>query len=340
MATQRFAFASNYAGIDPGTTQRLPSTSLFTIDSEDRWRDYPEARSLGSNRNADAYNFTIYKPEALLSGYFTRLAITEVAFPWVIGNVNRRTSTIVVGWADSSGTYSQQIALPQGFYTPARLASTLQTVVRSLSPSLAAFTITYGVEGYGSDVVDSPVFQYRANGGIGVSVWFNPLPYNSSAYPYPSTSKQLFDVLGFTELNQQPLATSAGAVGGFTYCQAVRYIDICSSALTYNQALKDGTSQPISRDSLCRIYVSDSNAQSSVPCSSASFSPPGCTPTTIYRQFSTPKSIQWAPNQPIPGVVDFQVYDDTGVLLTQNVPDSAGVANRTDWSMSILVSEN
>lgn len=338
MATQRFAFASNYAGIDPGTTQRLPSTSLFTVDSEDRWRDYPESRLL-EGRNSDPYDFSIYKGEALLNGYFTRIGLTEVVFPWVIGNVNRRTDRVLFGWSDPSGTFSQLLVLPQGFYTPARLASTLQTLVRALSPYLAAFTITYGIEGYGSDVVDSPIFQYRANAGLSVSVWWEPLPYNSSAYPYPSTSKQLFDVLGLTTLNQQAFATT-GAVSGFTYCQAIRYIDITAPIITYNQALKDGTSQTIVRDSLCRVYVADSaSMQSTVPCSSASFCPPGCAPTTIYRNFATPKYVQWAPNQPIPGVVQFQVFDDTGAPLSQSVPAAAN-GNRTDWSMTLLVSEN
>jgi hypothetical protein len=160
----------------------------------------------------------------------------------------------------------------------------------------------------------------------------------SSAWPYPDTSRQLFDVLGLSQVNTVP---EGNAFGGFTYCQATRYVDIVSPQLTYNQALKDTGSQKVMRDSLCRIYLIDpSNIQSTTLPSSATFCPPGCAPTTFYRNFATPKQIQWLPNQPVVGNLQFQVYDDEGDILTLSSVIPSVPPSRLNWSITLLVSEN
>jgi hypothetical protein len=85
------------------------------------------------------------------------------------------------------------------------------------------------------------------------------------------------------------------------------------------------------------VYLADANnaGANTVPCENEAFTPPGCAPTVIYRNFSTAKQIQWAPNQPVAGFLQFQLYDDNGETL-------AGVGGLTglDWSMTLLVSEN
>jgi hypothetical protein len=100
---------------------------------------------------------------------------------------------------------------------------------------------------------------------------------------------------------------------------------------------------------LCRIYVGGApSVQSTVPSTDVAgagmpvtFSPPGCAPTTIYRNFTEAKQIQWIPNQNIPGYLQFTVYDDTGALLDESlvtgVPGEIGTYS--DWSMTMLVSE-
>jgi hypothetical protein len=99
-------------------------------------------------------------------------------------------------------------------------------------------------------------------------------------------------------------------------------------------------SQTIARDVLCRVYVADAQGQQSTTVASAStFCPPGCAPTTIYRDFAMPKQIAWTPNQPVPGYLQFDVYDDTGALLSESDPFKAG-ANNCPWSMTLLCSEN
>jgi hypothetical protein len=59
-----------------------------------------------------------------------------------------------------------------------------------------------------------------------------------------------------------------------------------------------------------------------------------------------PKQIQWIPNQNIPGFLQFQVYDDNGDLLDEAISETVDDifrlrgAGATDWSMTLLVSEN
>jgi hypothetical protein len=314
----------------PAITVRPASTALLTIDSEDRYQDYLDARE----NPTSPYNFSIRKNENLMAGFFTRLAVTEVNFPWTIPNINLKTYTIQISF-DVGGalTALQPVAIPLGFYTPARLASELQATIRFLYPaSLSAFTMVYGTNG----VFTQPQFYYATN-VAGTTVSFDPVPYNTSTYAYPPQTKQLFDLLGFRDSNSNLQASASGA---FTLCQPIRYVDIVCNQLTAVSALKDNTSQPIVRDMLCRVYLGDGGGtgQSTVAPDASGFCPPGCAPMTIYRNFTSPKQIQWLPAQNIQGYLQFSVYDDAGDLLSNSI--AQGSYNSTDWSFTILVSEN
>lgn len=345
-----------YSARDTAITQRPTSTAILAIDSEDRFATYDDNRLAGlGSRNESPYNFTISRSESLMNGFFTRLGVTEVVFPWVIPNINRRSNSIVVGYRIGAGpTAINTLTLDEGFMTPSQIASTIQTIIRSYAPQLAAFTMTYGIQTTGAFPQNLPVFEYKTNDA---TVEINFAPISPFVYPYDyARSKQLFDVLGFSTENT---SMKVNGMGGPTYCQSIRYIDIVCSQLTYNQPLKDTMSQEIARDVLCRIYVAGGpGEQSTVLPSSSTFCPPGCAPTTIYRDFAQPKQIAWIPNQPVPGYLRFEVFDDMGVSLTvfDNFPYPASSFfpgpppppppeklygfNKTNWSMTLLVTEN
>ena len=341
-------------------TIRPPSTSLLTIDSEDRFKSYDELNAASAipiaALNATPYNFAIRKSESLMNGFFTRIGITEINFPWGIPNINEKSRQIRVFWQGPAtpATAIQTITIPEGFYTPFELAAAIQAEVQNLSVDLVAATVNYGIEN------GTPCFTYQS-GGVNPGdpvMAFVPMINGSADYPYPNTTKQLFNLMGFTDLNL-PLAISG--LGQYTFCQFTRYVDICCFQLTNNQALKDQTSQTIARDALCRIYLGDALTPGNIPVSlkdgsgnpipNPAFCPPGCAPFTIYRNFTIPKQIQWIPNQPIPGFLAFQVYDDSGQLLSEILPPTtvtplppdAAYQNQgtyLDWSMTMLVSEN
>lgn len=326
-----------YASRDVGLTQRLPSTSLLAIDSEDRYTNMNDARNIGATANPATltpYSFTIIKNESIMNGFFTRLGVSEFVLPWTIPNVNPKTSVMYVSYNSGGGVVQNAITIVNGFYRPAELATAIQIAVRALDPSLAGFTIAYGVN-------NLPAFVYATNSATTIA--FSPVQTNTNIggpapyYPYDAARvRQLFDLLGFTS-NNQILALSGN--GGTTFCQAINFVDVVCLQLTANQGLKDTMSQVVARDVLCRVYLTG-NDVSNVPASSATFCPPGCAPFTVYRNFSQPKQIQWLPNQPVQSSLKFELYDDMGDILTTSDPFAAAGATRTNWSMSILVSEN
>ena len=330
--------------------QRPPSSALLCIDSEDRFADYPAKRAASyTDINGSPYDFQITKRESMMSGFMTRLGVTEVVFPWVIPNINLYTNKILFKWAIGAGAINQvTIELNVGFLTPSQIAAGIQGAVRQAVPALPNFTMTYGQ-------TKNPNFEYAGNPGVlGSLVGWDPLPYNSAAYPYDSSTKQLFDVLGFSQagglsnsvVQDAENATNAYDIGGAyylyggdTFAQSIRYIDIVCSQLTYNQGLKDTMSQKVARDTLCRLYIAEDGGGDLVRSEpqDATFAPVGTFPMTIHRQFATPKMIQWTPNQPVPGGLRFEVYDDAGNNL---VGASAQIEQLSDWGMTLLVTEN
>jgi len=324
-----------YSARDSAITQRPTSTAILAIDSEDRFTDYDDARRVrGLNRSP--YSFSITKSQSLMNGFFTRLGVTEVVFPWVIPNINQFTSQMNVEYDVGAGPQDDVIDLEIGFYTPSMLAAAIQTAVRNLDPGLANFQMTYGIQTIGlAYAVQRPIFEYGFTVPGPATIAFSPL--SGTALYADRRRKQLFDILGFSAANEV-LDNAEG--GNDTYCQSTRYVDIVCTQLTANQALKDTMSQTVARDVLCRVYVGDAaGVQSTTLPSASTFCPPGCMPTTIYKDFSQPKQIQWIPNQPVPGYLQFDVYDDAGNSLSDLVPGGA-LGNGANWSMTLLVSEN
>jgi hypothetical protein len=321
-------------------TIRPSSTALLTIDSEDRYATLAQA----SANPTSPYNFAISKTQSLMPGFMTRLGVSEIVFPWTIPNVNLKTNKIQVAYSIGSGPIAlATITLVTGFYTPAALAAAMQVAVRALPGNpLATFAMEYGNDLFGAAQVNVPCFTYTADDTGENTISFFPMQSNSAVYPYNSNTKQLYDLLGFTARNSE---LSLGASGNFTLCQAIRYVDIVCNQLTNSQAQKDQTSQSVARDMLCRIYLGSApGIQSTTTAEDPFFCPPGCAPTTLYKNYTTPKQIQWIPNQNIPGYLQFQVYDDAGDLLdySLNLPgtDPADFsASISDWSMTMLISE-
>lgn len=350
-----------------GQTIRPSSTALLTIDSEDRFANYIEKRNaIYGGANYSPYDFTITKNQAIMNGFFTRLAVSEISFPWVIPNINVRTASIKIVYQVgagnpttftllpsskfTSGGLNGEYLLPVGFYRPSALASRLSTIMTYV----CGFTVNVS---YGFDVnstgplttTNQPVFQFRTT-NVANKIAFLPMDYNSSNYPYPSTTRQLYDLLGMDEYN---VFLQPNQYTNPTFCQAIKYIDIVCPQLVYNQSLKDASSSTIVQDSLCRLYLANADNGSNqiltstdISGSSTSiFSPPGTVPTTLYRNFNTPKYIAWIPNQPVSGQLHFQIYDDQGQvldpdLLFENGYESSAPPTPMDWTMTLLVSEN
>lgn len=324
-------------GITQGQVFRPSSTALLTIDSADRFRNRADERAAVAgtlNSNVSPYDFTITKNESIMNGFFTRLAVSEVVMPWPFTNVNNRTNSIKLFYQPGGAgpILEETIGLPNGFYRPSQIATAMETAVQAYVPT---FSMVYSpVSAPGEPSYAPMCFEYGT--GSATKVAFGPMtPGTPGVYPFDDQTTQLFDLLGFSVLDGGTLSTTA--TGNSTLCQDVRYVDIVCPQLIYNQALKDTSSQRTVYDSLCRVYLAD--AGSSIPGNVAPedplFCPPGCAPTVVYHDFAQPKQIQWQPNQPVPGYLQFKVFDDNGVPLS-----SIGNLTSLNWSMTLLVSEN
>jgi hypothetical protein len=330
---------NTYAAKDVAITQRPTSTAILGIDSADRFSNYAVARDSTAlnNTNYSQWRFTLNKSESLQNGFFTRLALTEFYLPWTIPNVNRRSNEIVVTFFDAiNPPVITNLTLEVGFYTPSLLASTLQTRIRALDASLAGFTMTYGIRTGISGVSQLPVFEYATNSLGGASIQFDPVPVDN-LFVTPTT-KQLFDILGFNGSNR--ILSGSPTTGGITFCNFTSYIDVVASVLTNNQALKDGSSSPVRRDVIARIYLADGSMPSNVSPSSSTFCPTGCAPFILYRDFASPKQINWLPNQPVPGSITFELYDDSGDPLLNSETPAPVQTNAENWAMTLLLTEN
>jgi hypothetical protein len=299
---------------DKAVTVRPSSTALFCIDSRDRYKTVIEEQ----NANKSAYDFTIYKNESLLNGFFTRIGLTEIVFPYYIPNINDKTNTILMIY---DGGAEVPVVLKNGFYNPTDLAAALQQALITAGAD-AATTVTYTAFGN---------FEIDASTGHDIILF--------STVEGPN-EWSLFDLLG----GNLDWVTAAQVLGGtITRCRYTEYIDITCSQLTYNQDLKDGSSAPIVRDMVARVYIETENDQVAPVWNGTKVviptveTIPGCYPFTIYRQFKTPKMIMWNNTQPI-GNLKIELFDSRGNPLTMSnyLADSYA----PDWRATFLISEN
>jgi hypothetical protein len=318
---RRHMFADAAEVEDRAVTIRPSSTAVFAVDSADRYASVVDAAA----GITSPYDFSITRKQSLLNGFFKRIAVTEVVFPYSIPNVNKQTNVILISYDEGA---EQTITLTEGFYSPPALAALLQAGIIAATAN-AGITVTYNSTGQ---------FVIDATAGHTLQL-FDPVSNDVNAFT-------IFDLLGGTDAW---LATPARIqVGRSTRARFTDFVDIVSPQLTYNQNLKDGSTDPIVRDVLCRVYIEDETSpvipvyQTAAPAgpvmSASSVAIPGTYPFTIYRKFSMPKQIMWDNSQPI-GNLTFQVYDSRGTLLSANstvMPDY----KCPDWRMTLLVSEN
>ena len=120
---------------------------------------------------------------------------------------------------------------------------------------------------------------------------------------------------------------------GYADLRIYKYLDFVSSQLTYNQELKDSSTNTDVRDTLCRWYMSVDN----IPNNRDTYGFPiylEYTPFSISKLYPFPKQIKWDPTMPV-GQLQFQVYATTYDTNETQLLD----VNRYEWRMTLQVSE-
>ena len=277
-------------GIEKGITIRPSSTANLMVDSADR----------PNPTTSSPFDFQISKGQALLNGFFTRVATTEVVLEWCMNNV---PDTAIV--CDISGV-NHTINVVGGLYTVSELLNEIVNLLDGLSIPKYNFSINNAVGG----------------GYVGIFSGAGNLDYS-----FISDDTGLLNRLGI-ELNQyQPEQ--------LVVCpdlRPYRYIDFVSSQLTYPQDLRDASTNKQVRDVLCRWYFADDG-----PEALDQYGFPilmGYTRFCRRRLFNPPKYIKWDNTLPV-GNLAFQVYGNDG-----NIVSSPSNVEDTNWLMTLQLSEN
>jgi len=288
-------------------TIRQPSTANLLVDSADRNPAY-----------ASPFDFQIVKPNSIMNGFFTRVGTTEVVLNWCEPNItssaSRLNNTVTLDLSGTgANTYvgTQTVTLQDGHYTVKEALDDLVDELNDLSGTTGiTFAITAG------------------NGGT-----------------FLTSTDGVFRILvasqGGSALAQQLDIVSAIFVDTrIIRCPDIRpyrYIDFVSQQLTYNQELKDATTNSLVRDVLCRWYFADD-----VPEALDAYGFPilmGYKTFCRRRIFSPPKQITWSNNIPV-GNISFQVYGWAPTVGLTSVPITQVGQMNTNWLMTLQMSEN
>lgn len=302
-------------GQDPGRTQRSPATAYLLVDSFDRHQS-GEYNDPTLPVNQPINNFVISKRQPFLTGFFNRLALTEVRFPYMVPNINARNNKII---AIDSASNDVEITIPEGFYTPDELATELDN---QLTAGIAGQTwaVTYEEE--------EALFQIISNAN------FTLLPYDYGSAN--RTRKGLFYMMN--GILRAPALSYLTAPG--PQMQYTTYIDICSRALTQFQQVKDNSSRENqSPGILARLFLVNYQSNENVGDggTSAKLSWAGCRPQIVYRDYSNAKQSAWQPGQFI-DAIDISLFDDCGDPLYY--PATSINTTTNDFQLNFLASEN
>lgn len=330
-------------------TVRPTSTAVFAVDSDDRYATYADRRT----KQSYPFTFNIVRNQALLNGFFTRVALTEFRMFWTLPNISaawgNNTLQIFITGAPSN---PYTITLLDGFYDLQSLVAVIEDSVQQIG--LPGPALLPNFVGIAND--DGTTTWSNGGGGAPTFYWVKPT----------SNVRTLYDMLNLITPAPPFVPAQNSARGGVCNLRPTDFIDIVCPQITYNQDLKDGSSQPIVRDILTRIYLDDSTKSmaryttnvfdnagvltgTQLGLTDPTVFTNGSTPFTIYRQFASPKQILWNKNQPIGNLV-FELYDDQGRSIQDlwnaaypiSDPTGDGVfySNSFVWNMTLLISEN
>jgi hypothetical protein len=294
-------FASS---IESADTIRQPRSAFLLIDSADRAQQsglFTENVFIPEDE-APLNDFTIFKRQPFLSGYFTRLSVTEVRLDYATPNVNERNNNIDVVIANGPNAGQYTVTLTENYYTPLELAAALEDELNLIAVG-ETWTVVYNEDTY-NFIVDNT---------SGNDWEFLPYPYTTLA----QTRKGLYYMInwgaGLGPGTADDLITMASLP--FPPLRYTDYIDVCSRQLTQYQKVKDNSTRENQTPAvLCRLYLANYTAEGVGKDPLYVSYWPGLSPTVVHRLFNVPKYSAWSPGQFI-DQIDIQLRDDVGNLL-------------------------
>jgi len=243
-------------------------------------------------------DFIIRKNYSILNGFFHRLGVSEVILDWCVDNISAATDNNTFEVTTGSGTFT--VTLADGSYT---VEQTLNAIITALNAA-AGIGVTFSI-----------------TAGVGFSIL-----HGTAAFTVLQTnlSQQLNIVVGVNSVDHP---VNCPVILPYTY------IDIVSPELTYNQSLKDATTNYFEQNVLYRWYFAWDG-----PAPVDGLGYPilqGYQRFVARRVLPFPKQIRWENNIPV-GQLSFQVYSSQGTILLPSQTQNGEL----EWKMTCLVSEN
>ena len=352
-----------YDRTNKGVDIRNPSSANFLIDSEDR-ANYNESSVLTPlvfpYQPLPSYptsaDFQISKPgQNLITGFFTRLALTEIELQWnlfnITDNINgvenastdrngNNTTEVCVGSTVGSAVVNFTVSLKPGNYT---VKTALDALLVELNVARPLLSLPAGL----FTIVDSSATADLTFGKKAIEIddayrfsFYRETPVPLSPAPFVPNLAQC---LGFPTFNIVPAINgNAGTfanLGSYHVAYdpnllAYNYIDITSGQLASQQKVKDATTSPFDAiDVIYRWVFANDEAD---PTAIDSYGYPilqGYLPFKSRRYLSFPKQVRWDPLLPI-GNLQFQTYTDQEQILYYKTPQES-----FEFKMLMLISE-
>ena len=294
-----------------GVPLRQPATALLTIDTADR-----QIFDLSGYRVDSTSPFQVYinTQQNIMSGFFTRIAVTELNMNWnipnVIGEGSQKNNTLTVEIEGAPGNPPDRFTatVPQGFYTQTALATALQTALTAQVD--VGWTVTY------NNFTDGQAFAIEATDP---DVFFRIVPQNKGM------ADDLCNMMGFSS----PLKTFVQRlIGSFASMLYTPYFDIVSQQLTKKQNILDnGTSFITGKNVLARVYIAKDGLYTDNDDGEALNTTVGTEPFRLYKEWQVPKQIFWDTKEFI-NVIDLSLVDYKGRILYSPPQQAVEIAGK------------
>ena len=307
----------DYVPAERATPIRMPSTANLMIDSDDR------AFQQSGILDTSPWKFQITRQNNLQTGFFTRVALTELVLNWDIPNVsskfNNNILIVDVSGTDISG--SKTITLPNGFYTAEKAIDCIVEELNTAYSSPSLFSVKIDCSGVGIDISGSRLWTTLMS-----------LPLANQIFPYENVVN---DLLPDSKIHYIPSPD----------LRTIKYLDFVSSKLTYAQDVKDGTTVPYNQDVLQRWYMAWNDQNNLDGYGFPIYQ--GYTPFSSRKVYNPPKQIRYDTNLPV-GNLDFEIWARfspafyaVGPLTSGygNLADIYGTPDSSSWLMSLQLSE-
>ena len=288
-------------GEGEGVPIRPPAIAELEVDTLDRYGKTLEGEFNRLLTPTSSSSILFPAQQSLLSGYFTRIAVSSFQLFWRTPTINPYNNRFTVSEYVGMGAIPYQITMPIGFYDLSGIATTMVAQLNAVNNRWRAQLIT-------TTNTAEPFIRITNTAN-------NPWGFDFAAPTSNQVNKRIFkfyDTVGITSLNFTPPDPAVPTAVSQDFAQTASliytpYVDIVSDRLGKFAKVKDNMTRQVQGQTnvLARIYLTPFNSRERFI---------GDFPLSLAVNYSAPKYIRWNPEEYI-NDFDLSLYDQYGDLL-------------------------